>query len=145
MTVVPLVEYIQVFKRYSVGTTSKGETIAIKLVVILFMHRNQLTINIHSLSTKLKSSDILLAEVFFSLIVVGIPNVFFYGREGDNFVMGLELLGDNLDKLLIKNGKPFSLKTVTMLGIEMVKLNLTIAYTSSICSLKRIYTQRYEA
>jgi len=42
-----------------------------------------------------------------------------FGYSGENNVLVMELLGPSLDELL-KKQKRFSLKTVCMLGIQMV-------------------------
>jgi hypothetical protein len=46
--------------------------------------------------------------------------MFWYGTEGDYNVMVIELLGRNLENLMNSCGKKFTLKTVLMLGEQMV-------------------------
>ena len=50
-----------------------------------------------------------------------IPNVVYYGSEGDFNVMVMDLLGPSLEDLFHKCGKKFSLKTVLMCADQMIK------------------------
>jgi casein kinase 1 len=50
----------------------------------------------------------------------GVPNVYFYGSIGENNYMVLDLLGPCVENLFDKCGRKFSIKTVVMLGVEMV-------------------------
>lgn len=52
---------------------------------------------------------------------IGFPLVYWYGRSGNCYVMVMEMLGETLDDLYIKCGRQFSLKTVIMLAIQMLK------------------------
>jgi serine/threonine protein kinase len=54
-----------------------------------------------------------------SLIVVGIPTIKSFGFTSNNNVLVMELLGLSLANIL-KQLKKFSLKTVCLLGIQMV-------------------------
>ena len=51
----------------------------------------------------------------------GIPKVYCYGNNLKDNLLVEELLGESLEDLFNYNGKPFSLKTVCVLGIEMIK------------------------
>lgn len=59
---------------------------------------------------------------FFVSFLDGIPNVHWYGIEGDYNVMIMELLGPSLEDLFAICSKKFSLKTVLMLADQMVSL-----------------------
>ena len=51
----------------------------------------------------------------------GIPCVYCYGNNLTHNLLVEELLGKSLDEIFNSYGKPFSLKTVCVLGIEMIK------------------------
>ena len=51
----------------------------------------------------------------------GIPRVYCYGNNLTHNLLVEELLGKSLEDLFNANQKPFSLKTVCVLGIEMIK------------------------
>ena len=53
---------------------------------------------------------------------VNIPNVFNIGKEGNCYVMVMDLLGNSLEDLLSLCDRSFSVKTTVMIGLEMLKL-----------------------
>lgn len=53
-------------------------------------------------------------------IVEGFPRVLWYGKESNNNILVVELLGANLDQLLHKVSGKFSLKTVVQLANQMI-------------------------
>ena len=59
---------------------------------------------------------------------MGIPNVHWFGVEGDYNVMVIDLLGPSLEDLFNYCKRKFSLKTVLMLADQMVS---TVALTNS--------------
>lgn len=53
-------------------------------------------------------------------VAVGIPNVKWFGKEGDFNIMVMDLLGPSLEDLFNFCGRKFSLKTVLLLADQMV-------------------------
>lgn len=50
----------------------------------------------------------------------GIPQIYNYGYEGDFTYMVMELLGPNLEDLLVYCDRSFTIGTVMKLGIQIV-------------------------
>lgn len=51
----------------------------------------------------------------------GIPQVYWFGVEGDFNVLVMDILGPSLEDLFAFCGQKFSLKTVLMLGDQMLR------------------------
>lgn len=54
-------------------------------------------------------------------MVVGIPKIHYFGVEGDFNILVMEILGPNLEDLFKYCDKKFSLKTISMIAIELVE------------------------
>ena len=62
-------------------------------------------------------------ESFLTFTAVGMPQIYWYGIEGDYNAMVMELLGPTLEDMLTVCGRKFSLKTAIMLAEQMVSLH----------------------
>lgn len=71
----------------------------------------------HSSTLNVFSSHVL-------FVVAGIPNVRWFGVEGDYNVLVMDLLGPSLEDLFNFCSRKLSLKTVLMLADQMVWLTL---------------------
>jgi hypothetical protein len=54
-------------------------------------------------------------------VAVGIPNVRYFGKEGEYHVMVMDLMGPSLEQLFNFCSRKFSLKTVLMLADQLVR------------------------
>ena len=50
----------------------------------------------------------------------GIPKMYYFGQEGDWNILIMDLLGPNLEDLFEYTRRKFTLKTVLMIGIQML-------------------------
>lgn len=76
-------------------------------------------------------------EVNNLLIVVGIPNIHWCGSQGNYNIMVIELLGPSLEDLFNYCKRKFTMKSVIMLGDQMVSLILLYRFQeSSLCTLE---------
>ena len=58
--------------------------------------------------------------LMYSLCSVGIPNVYYFGHEGLNNVLVIDLLGPSLEDMFDVCGRRFSLKSVCMVAKQMI-------------------------
>ena len=72
----------------------------------------------------MKVSDKLKQLTSYCLLIDGIPQVFFFGKESNRFIMIMELLDRNLETVFVQEGqrKHFSTMTVVMIVDQMVRL-----------------------
>ena len=73
-------------------------------------------------SSKSKHPQLMYEAKIYKLLqgAVGIPNIHWYGIEGDYNVMIIDLLGPSLEDLFTFCNRKFSLKTVLMLADQMI-------------------------
>jgi serine/threonine protein kinase len=90
---------------YSAVNSQTGEEVAVKLEAVLCRHPQ--------LFYESKLCKYLQGGV-------GIPNVFYFGVEGDYNVMVMDLLGPSLEDLMNRCSRRLSLKTVLMLADQMI-------------------------
>jgi serine/threonine protein kinase len=50
----------------------------------------------------------------------GIPHIYWFGTESEHNFLVMDLLGESCESLLVKNGGRFSLKTVLLIGHQMI-------------------------
>jgi len=90
---------------YIGANVQSGEEVAIKLE-----------------SVRSKHPQLLYESKLYKILAggVGVPNIFWYGVEGDFNVMVIDLLGPSLEDLFCCCNRKFSLKTVLMLADQML-------------------------
>lgn len=57
----------------------------------------------------------------YTLGTVGFPKVFYFGTCGKYNALVMDLLGPNLEELFNQQGRQFSLKTILLIAIQMLK------------------------
>lgn len=70
---------------------------------------------------------------------MGIPNVHWYGIEGEYNIMVMDLLGPSLEDLFAYCKRKFSLKTVLILADQMVHYCLHIDSTNRVFPFEELY------
>ena len=112
---------------------SSGEEVAIKLESVKTKHPQLLyESKIYRIlhGGRMKDFFILFFASHISFLSVGIPNVRWYGVEGDYNVMVLDLLGPSLEDLFNYCGRRFKLKTVLMVADQLLS-RLEYVHTKS--------------
>jgi serine/threonine protein kinase len=95
-----------------------GEKVAIKLEPVKTRHPQLLyESRIYKI---LNASGGFKKKINFFSTAVGIPNIKWFGVEGEYNVMVMDLLGPSLEDLFNFCGRRFTLKTVLMLADQMV-------------------------
>lgn len=63
----------------------------------------------------------LIPRLFYDLIE-GVPKAYYFGQEGLHHILVIDLLGPSLEDMFDYCGRKFSVKTVAMLAIKMVRV-----------------------
>ena len=90
---------------YLGNNTQTGEELAIKLE-----------------SVQSKTPQLVYESKFYKILAggVGVPSVHWYGVEGENTCMVMDLMGSSLEKLFESCNRKFSLKTVLMIADQLI-------------------------
>jgi casein kinase I homolog HRR25 len=67
--------------------------------------------------SEVEVSDFIISDFYFS---VGIPEVYWFGVEGDYKCLVMEICGKSLEDLFQYCGRKFTLKTCCMLADQMI-------------------------
>ena len=51
---------------------------------------------------------------------IGIPKIYWFGNDGENYILVMETLGKSLEDIFIKNNRKFTLTTTILISIQMV-------------------------
>ncbi len=131
-----------------IGTNLKtGEQVAIKLVCKPLTDRSRSKRGTRSYFMKPSCTSFCRADVYPLLTsgIVGVPNVHWYGIEGDYNIMVLDLLGPSLEDLFARAKRKFGLKTVLMLADQMVRRILAVDRACGVPALERVFASRPQA
>jgi hypothetical protein len=79
------------------------------------------------------------AGVNIEINLVGIPNVHWCGTQGNYNIMVIDLLGPSLEDLFNYCKRKFSLKSVIMIGDQMVKSSIKIRFQGLNLSTQGIF------
>lgn len=90
---------------YSAENTITGEAVAVKLEPA------------NTKSSQLSNENRVYHDMRGS---VGVPHVYWYGREGDYNVLVFDLLGKSLQELFVECGRKISLHTVLMFAVQAI-------------------------
>ena len=72
-----------------------------------------------------RTNDELTFPCRLTLLVAGIPNVYYFGQEGLHNILVIDLLGPSLEDLFDHCNRRFSTKTVVMVAKQMVSPFIT--------------------
>ena len=70
----------------------------------------------------------------------GIPNLHYFGEEGDYYVMIIDLLGPSLEDLLNYCGRKFSLKCTLLIALQIVMAVIRLTELN-ICTINYLFTE----
>ena len=75
---------------------------------------------------------------------MGIPNIHWYGNQGNYNILVIDLLGPSIEDIFNAENRKFSLKTVAMLGDQLVNDNIIVAFKNRVYSFTKFYSSRHK-
>lgn len=109
------------------------------LVTFFFLTIEYDVFVVYVIASKFASNTLMNSELIFLFFAIlneaGIPNLKWFGVEGEYNVMVIDLLGPSLEDLFNYCNRKFTLKTVLMLADQLVSTSLTCHSFQRLASL----------